>query len=74
VERGGTITRVESSLRRDGAMNSHVGWPKSVIGNPVMELRYFGGLTLDEMAHALGNSAATVEREWEPSRRDSTSK
>lgn len=30
----------------------------------VVELRYFGGLTIDETAEALGVSAATVEREW----------
>ena len=61
------------AIRRDGAMNSHVGWPKSVIGNPVVELRSFGGLTVDEMAHAQRISAATVEREWEPWGPDSTS-
>ncbi|HKQ73413.1 MAG TPA: sigma-70 family RNA polymerase sigma factor [Blastocatellia bacterium] len=30
----------------------------------VVELRYFGGLTIDETAAALGVSPATVEREW----------
>jgi RNA polymerase sigma factor (TIGR02999 family) len=30
----------------------------------LVELRYFGGLTIDETATALGVSAATVEREW----------
>ena len=30
----------------------------------VVELRYFGGLTIDETAEALGISHATVEREW----------
>lgn len=30
----------------------------------VVELRYFGGLTLEETAHVLGVSAATVDREW----------
>lgn len=30
----------------------------------LVELRYFGGLTIDETAAALGTSAATVEREW----------
>lgn len=29
-----------------------------------VELRFFGGLTIDETAAALGISAATVEREW----------
>jgi RNA polymerase sigma factor (TIGR02999 family) len=30
----------------------------------VVELKFFGGLTTDEIAHALGLSTATVEREW----------
>ena len=73
MERGGTITQTKSTLRRDGALNSHVGWSKSAIGNPVLERRYFGGLTLDKMMHALGISPGTVEREWGPSCRYSTS-
>lgn len=30
----------------------------------VVELRYFGGLTIDETAEVMGISTATVEREW----------
>lgn len=30
----------------------------------IVELRYFGGLTIDETAGALGISAATVSRDW----------
>jgi RNA polymerase sigma factor (TIGR02999 family) len=30
----------------------------------IVELRYFGGLTVDETAEALGMSARTVKREW----------
>jgi RNA polymerase sigma factor (TIGR02999 family) len=30
----------------------------------LVELRYFGGLGIDETAEALGVSAATVKREW----------
>ena len=30
----------------------------------VVELKYFAGLTIAEIATALGISAATVEREW----------
>jgi RNA polymerase sigma-70 factor (ECF subfamily) len=29
-----------------------------------VELRYFGGLTIEETAEALGVSPATVKREW----------
>jgi RNA polymerase sigma factor (TIGR02999 family) len=34
----------------------------------VVELRYFGGLTIDEAAAALGISTATVERDWATAR------
>ncbi len=30
----------------------------------IVELRFFGGLTIDETAHSLGISASTVKREW----------
>lgn len=30
----------------------------------IVEMRYFGGLTIDETAEALGISTATIEREW----------
>jgi RNA polymerase sigma factor (TIGR02999 family) len=30
----------------------------------IVEMRFFGGLTIDEVAHALSISTATVEREW----------
>lgn len=30
----------------------------------IVELRFFGGLTIDETAHSLGISASTVQREW----------
>ena len=30
----------------------------------IVELRFFGGLTIDETAHVLGISSATVKREW----------
>jgi RNA polymerase sigma factor (TIGR02999 family) len=34
----------------------------------VAELRFFGGLSLDDIGHALGISPATVEREWQAAR------
>jgi RNA polymerase sigma factor (TIGR02999 family) len=34
----------------------------------IVELRYFGGLTIDEMVQVLGISHATVEREWSMAR------
>jgi RNA polymerase sigma factor (TIGR02999 family) len=30
----------------------------------IIELRYFGGLSLDEVAEVLGVSVSTVKREW----------
>jgi DNA-directed RNA polymerase specialized sigma24 family protein len=30
----------------------------------VVELRYFGGLEIDEIAEVQGTSAATVKRDW----------
>jgi RNA polymerase sigma factor (TIGR02999 family) len=30
----------------------------------VVELRFFGGLTMDEIAEVIGVSRATIEREW----------
>ena len=34
----------------------------------VVEMRYFGGLTEDEVAEAMGVSARTVRRDWEKAR------
>jgi RNA polymerase sigma factor (sigma-70 family) len=30
----------------------------------IVELRFFGGLTIEETAHVVGISSATVKREW----------
>ena len=34
----------------------------------IAELRFFGGLSLEETARALGVSVATVERDWQAAR------
>lgn len=34
----------------------------------IVELRYFGGLTIEETAHTLGSSPTTVKREWHTAR------
>ena len=34
----------------------------------IVELRFFGGLKIDETAAALGISTATVKREWRTAR------
>ncbi len=36
--------------------------------NRVVELRYFGGLSIEETADVLGLSPATVKREWSTAR------
>ena len=30
----------------------------------IVELRFFGGLTIEETSHVIGKSPATVKREW----------
>jgi RNA polymerase sigma factor (TIGR02999 family) len=34
----------------------------------IAELRFFGGLSLEEMSHVLGLSVATIERDWQAAR------
>jgi DNA-directed RNA polymerase specialized sigma24 family protein len=34
----------------------------------IAELRFFGGLSLEETAHVVGRSVATVERDWQSAR------
>lgn len=34
----------------------------------IIELRYFGGLTIEETAEAMGSSPATVKRQWQAAR------
>ena len=34
----------------------------------IAELRFFGGLSLEETGHVLGVSVATVERDWQAAR------
>ena len=50
----------ESEPHRDLSGNSRVA--------RLVELRYFGGLTGDEVAAALGLSAETVRRDWKVAR------
>lgn len=50
----------------DEALNKLAGF--DVQQARVVELRYFSGLSLDETAHALNISRATVARDWESAR------
>ena len=39
-------------------------WPGSKRKAQIVELKFFAGLTTDEIAATLGISTATVERDW----------
>ncbi len=54
------IVAVDDALRRLTRLNPRQG--------QLVELRYFGGLTLAETAQVLGVSVATVKREWSTAR------
>jgi RNA polymerase sigma-70 factor, ECF subfamily len=55
-ERGLDIVEVHEALNRLAEWNERQG--------QVMTLRYFGGLSVPEVAAALGVSVVTVERDW----------
>jgi RNA polymerase sigma factor (TIGR02999 family) len=55
------VLALDEALERLAAIDARKG--------SLVELRYFGGLTVDETADVLGISAATVKREWEVARR-----
>lgn len=59
-ERGETLLALDESLERLTALNGRLG--------QVVECRYFGGLTEDETAEALGVTARTVQRDWAKAR------
>lgn len=50
------LIALEDALEKLSALDSRKG--------KVVELRFFGGLTMDEIAEVLGISVATTEREW----------
>jgi RNA polymerase sigma factor (TIGR02999 family) len=50
------LTDLEDALQRLNAMDARKA--------RVVELKFFGGLTMDEIAEVVGTSRATVEREW----------
>lgn len=58
----GTETRVEELLALDEALRRLEALdPRQA---RVVECRFFGGLSIEETAHALGVSPATVNRDW----------
>lgn len=60
-ERAISIAAVDQALRDLEALD-----PRQA---QVVELRFFGGLTIEETAEVMGLSAATLKREWATARR-----
>jgi len=55
-ERAAELLAVDQALEKLTAMDARKG--------RIVELRFFGGLSLEETAHVLGISSPTVQREW----------
>jgi RNA polymerase sigma factor (TIGR02999 family) len=60
VEHSAELLALDEALRRLEQMN-----PRQ---SRIVELRYFGGLSVEETAEALGVSAITVKRDWATAR------
>jgi RNA polymerase sigma factor (TIGR02999 family) len=56
-EREQDLVDLDEALQRFSQLDARKG--------QVVELRYFGGLSIDETAQILGVSTATVKRDWE---------
>jgi len=59
-ERGADLIALDEALEKLAAIDARK--------SKVVELRFFGGLSVDETAEALGVSAVTVMREWSMAR------
>jgi RNA polymerase sigma factor (TIGR02999 family) len=57
---GVDVLALDSALDRLAALDTRQ--------SQVVELRYFGGMSVDETAHVLGVSSPTVKREWAAAR------
>ena len=55
-QRGGDLIALDEALKKLAAIDPRKG--------KVVELRFFGGLSVEETAEALQISAVTVMREW----------
>ncbi|MGK2934151.1 MAG: ECF-type sigma factor [Gemmatimonadaceae bacterium] len=56
TEQAAMLSALDEALRRLGAVEPRL--------SEVVECRFFGGLTIEDTATALGVSAATVKRDW----------
>ena len=61
AERTVPLPALDSALRELETLDARQG--------QIVELRFFGGLTVEEVAEALGISPATVKREWATAKR-----
>jgi RNA polymerase sigma factor (TIGR02999 family) len=59
-ERGETLLALDQALERLATLNQRL--------SQVVECRYFGGLTEEETAQALGVTSRTVQRDWAKAR------
>jgi RNA polymerase sigma factor (TIGR02999 family) len=59
-ERGDTLLALDEALERLASVNQRL--------SHVVECRYFGGLTEEETAEALGITSRTVQRDWAKAR------
>jgi RNA polymerase sigma factor (TIGR02999 family) len=59
-ERGDTLLALDEALERLASVNQRL--------SHVVECRYFGGLTEEETAEALGVTSRTVQRDWAKAR------
>jgi RNA polymerase sigma factor (TIGR02999 family) len=59
-ERNDELVELDEALERFSQLDARK--------SQVVELRYFGGLSIEETAQVLGVSAATVKRDWEVAR------
>jgi len=56
VERGDELLALDEALERLAAMNERCA--------RVVECRFYGGMSVEETAEALGTSPATIKRDW----------
>jgi betaine-aldehyde dehydrogenase len=63
AERAGLLDRVAGLIDRDLEALARLETLDTTQAK-IVELRFFGGLTIEETAAALGTSPATVKREW----------